>query len=109
MTQAQQPKIQMQVPDDLQAGVYANLTAVWHTAYEFTLDFAVMQPVLVDDGGDPLLPARIVSRVKIPTALMFQLMQALNTNMTLYENVFGPIKEPGKTDGGEPPLGMPFG
>ena len=36
------PSFALQVPDALEGGVYSNLVAVWHTPYEFTLDFAVM-------------------------------------------------------------------
>ena len=38
------PSFALQVPDALEGGVYSNLVAVWHTPYEFTLDFAVMLP-----------------------------------------------------------------
>ena len=36
------PSFALQVPDALEGGVYSNLVTVWHTPYEFTLDFAVM-------------------------------------------------------------------
>jgi len=93
MTMPQQ-QLQIQVPDDMEQGVYANLTAVWFTPFEFTLDFAVMQPPAVDGDGNPVLPARVVSRIKFPTTQVFQLIKAINEAMTGYENTFGPIEEP---------------
>jgi hypothetical protein len=111
MTEAQQPpQFSLQVPDDLTAGAYSNLVAVWHTPYEFTLDFAVTQPaqVMTDDTGtrQSVTPARVVSRVKIPPAAVFELMQALSKNERLYEERFGPIQQPapGRQD---PPMYPP--
>ena len=87
-------QLQVQVPDDLQGGVYANMAAVWHTPYEFTLDFAVLQPPMADDEGNQVVPARVVARVKFPPSQIFQLLQAINGNMTAYEEQFGAITDP---------------
>jgi hypothetical protein len=106
MTQPPQPEFKVQVPDDLAAGAYSNIVAVWHTPFEFTLDFAVMQPgeMAQDDEGNqyPVVPARVVARVKIPPSLVFQLMQALSTNERIYEERIGPIVKPGQSDDGQP-------
>ncbi|HEU5416795.1 MAG TPA: DUF3467 domain-containing protein [Streptosporangiaceae bacterium] len=106
----QPPQISLQVPDDVAAGVYSNLVAVWHTPYEFTLDFAVTQPtqVIADEAGtqQALTPAQVVSRVKIPPAAVFELMQALSKNERLYEERFGPIQRPGP-DAADPPMYPP--
>jgi hypothetical protein len=49
--------MQFEVPDDLVAGAYSNVMGVWHTPYEFTLDFGVFQPARkgkTEDGdADP--------------------------------------------------------
>jgi hypothetical protein len=103
MTQPQPPRppeFKFQVPDHLAGGVYSNLVGVWHTPYEFTLDFAVMQPGELDfdeDGNQRVVvPSRVVARVKLPPAMMFELLQALNRDMTLYEEQLGgPIPRPG--------------
>jgi hypothetical protein len=87
-------QLQMQVPDDMQGGVYANMAGVWHTPYEFTLDFAVLQPPSADAEGNPVVPARVVARVKFPPSQIFQLLQAINSNMTMYEQQYGPISDP---------------
>jgi hypothetical protein len=107
VTQSSQPsQFALQVPDDLAAGAYSNIVAVWHTPYEFTLDFAVSQPtqMVTDASGQTVLvvPARVVSRVKIPTATVFALMQALSTNEHEYEQEFGRIARPGQPGTDDP-------
>lgn len=100
MTETPEPSIALHVPDDLTAGVYSNVVAVWHTPYEFTLDFAVMLPaqqVTGADGANSTTPCRVVSRIKIPPDVVFQLMRALSVNERLYEQRIGPIPRPGRT------------
>lgn len=89
-------ELEINVPDDLEAGVCANVAAVWHTPYEFTIDFSVIQ-----QGDQPSV--RVVSRVRIPTTVIFDLLRALNSNMTKYEEAFGEIRrfEPPTPDEGE--------
>lgn len=84
------------VPQEQEGGVYANTLGVWHTAYEFTLDFAAMQPVQPpeDESGPPVVPCRVVSRVRIPVTLLFDVMRALNDNLTAYESAWGEIQRP---------------
>jgi Protein of unknown function (DUF3467) len=93
---------EIQLPPELESGVYANFLGVWHTAHEFTLDFAQVQPAQMDDPEDPAstvtLPARVVARVKIPVTVVFDVIRALNENMTRYEQAFGEIRRPGSED-----------
>jgi hypothetical protein len=89
-------ELKLDVPPELEGGTYANVLNVWHTAYEFTLDFGVMQQVGEPEDPDAAVqvPVRVVSRVRIPVTLLFEVLKALNTNMTGYESTFGPIREP---------------
>ena len=89
-------ELQLDVPPELEGGTYANVLNVWHTAYEFTLDFGVMQQVGAPEDADaPVqVPVRVVSRVRIPVTLLFEVLKALNTNMTGYESTFGSIRAP---------------
>jgi hypothetical protein len=89
----------VQLPPDLESGTYANFLGVWHTGHEFTLDFAVTQPPVVPENPtEPItVPCRVVTRVKIPPSLIFDIIRALNTNMTIYENTFGEIQRPETT------------
>ncbi len=60
------------------------------------------------NGGEPvrITPVRVVARVKIPPATVFELMQALSQNERLYEENIGPIPRPGGPDA-DPPLYPP--
>ena len=77
---------EIEVPYDLVPGVYANAERIWHTRSEFTIDF-LAKPV----SEEAVDLARVVSRVKIPTMLMFELIRDLNTDMTGYEAQDGEI------------------
>ena len=91
-------ELKIDVPPELEGGTYANVLNVWHTPYEFTLDFGVMQQVVEPEDADadaPVqVPVRVVSRVRIPVTLLFEVLKALNTNMTGYESTFGSIRPP---------------
>lgn len=86
-------RVQVRTPAELEAGLYANFMSVWHTAYEFTLDFAVILPTeesRADDGTiTPIAPAKVTARVKIPPGLVFNVMRALNESLAAYEAQFG--------------------
>ena len=84
------------IPDELEAGVYANFVTVWHTAYEFTLDFAVALA-----GTDDALatPYRLVTRVRLPVTLAFEAIRTLNDEMTAYEREYGEIRPPEPGEG----------
>lgn len=90
------------VPPELEGGSYANLVGVWHTPYDFTLDFAAtLQPEQV--GDQVMVPARVTSRVKVPVTVIFDLIRALNENMTRYEQQYGAIVRPGEQQPLTPP------
>ena len=93
--QPQPTEFQIVVPPELEGGVYSNFLGVWHTPYEFTLDFCTMMPPQPsEEDGHPVMPCRVTSRVKIPVTLIFDLLRALNDNMTRYEQAYGEIKRP---------------
>ena|SRR5918998_6312414 len=96
--------LNFQVPPDLEGGVYANILGVWHTGHEFSLDFAVTQPAIAPASPtEPAtVPCRVVTRVKIPPSVIFEILRALNQNMTIYENTFGEIQRPGPIQEDEP-------
>lgn len=99
MTQPQQPQFDVELPEDLVAGVYSNVVGVWYTPYEFTLDFAAISPVQweTDEPGQSVsvVPARVVSRVKIPPSAVFELMRNLSETEARYIKRIGPIRKPG--------------
>jgi len=86
---------ELRVPPELEGGVYANFLGVWHTAHEFTLDFAATLPaesVETPDGPAVKVPCRVTARIKVPPTLAFEILRALNLNMTGYEARFGEIR-----------------
>ena len=93
-------QFEVRIPEETRPGTYANFMTCWHTAYEFTLDFAVTQPLELrtTEAGEQLhvVPADVVARVKVPPGLLFNIIRALNENMTLYEQAFGEIRRPGE-------------
>jgi hypothetical protein len=85
----------MNLPAEQEAGTYANFAGVWHGADGFVLDFAVVtqppQPGEDTDSGQSVtqVNARVVSRVRIPTSQAWELMRALNEQLSQWENEFG--------------------
>lgn len=94
----QQPNLAVQISPELASGRYANILGVWHTMHEFTLDFSVTMPAVAssDPSEPPTLPCEVVARVKVAPSLVFDLLQALNANMTRYEAAYGDIRRPGE-------------
>ena len=88
---------ELHVPPELEEGVYASFLTTWHTANEFTLDFATFVP---DTLPLPLDPSpddahlEGVSRVKVPPAEVFAMIRKIHANMTLYEETYGSIHYP---------------
>ena len=86
-----EPILEYRVPDDIEGGAYANSVSIWHTGHEFTFDFGSSLPPHQDDDGEVTVPFKVVARIKLPVSVIFDMLQAINTNMTKYEEVFGPI------------------
>jgi hypothetical protein len=86
----QRTPIRLHVPETIGQGVYANVVAIWHTAHDFTLDFAVAGLPQTGEEGS-VVPAEVVARVKVPTSVIFQIAQAIATNVDNYERSYGPL------------------
>ena len=75
------------------AGVAADLVGVWHTAESFILDFSAFADparVEVEDGVDVLVQrAQVVARVRIPPSQVFEVMKALEQQLTAWERETG--------------------
>jgi hypothetical protein len=92
----------------LEAGTYSNAMAIWHTPHEFTFDFLVSseppQTAQTQDGETVIrAPHRLVARVRIPPTAVFDIIRTINQNLTLYEQNFGQIRQPGS----QPPMYPP--
>jgi hypothetical protein len=80
-------QVKVKVPEDDRHGTYANFLVVSHSPHEFTLDFCQLLPS--QDSAETT--AEVVSRIRIAPTLVGRVIQALNSNMTNYEDRFGPI------------------
>jgi hypothetical protein len=78
----------LDVPAELETGVYASFLATWYTRHEFTLDFGIE----VED--DPERQLRGVARVKVPPGVVFEMIRIIHARMTEYEGEYGPIHYP---------------
>jgi len=81
-----QEQFQIDLPQDLAQGEYANFAIITHSSSDFVLDFASILP------GVPKAVVR--SRVIIAPEHAKRLLQALQENILRYENEFGKIKVP---------------
>jgi len=81
------PRIQLALPPDKATGVFADFVRAWHTKDSFILDFsAYMEPPVRDETDtDIVQQSAVVSRVRIPPAQVFELMRALEQQLTAWE------------------------
>jgi hypothetical protein len=87
---------QLELPQDVAQGEYANFAIITHSSSDFILDFARILPGLPK--------ATVKSRVILAPEHAKRLLQALNENIMRYENEFGRIQIPNQ----EPRTAMPF-
>ena len=89
----QQAQVRMEISDEKKAGVYANVAAIWHGPYEFTLDFGVAGMPDTAESGELFVPTPVVARVKVPTSVIFEIARAIAENVDRYEKAYGPIPQ----------------
>ncbi|MDR1431094.1 MAG: DUF3467 domain-containing protein [Propionibacteriaceae bacterium] len=77
--------IQVRMPVELAAGAFADFIRAWHTDEAFVLDFAAFSepPRMEDDKV--IRDATVVSRVRIPPSQVFELMKALEQQLSAWE------------------------
>lgn len=78
------------LPEQEEEGHYADFASIWHNDETFILDFAAMirPPEFHDDGsGSPrvVVNSRIVTRVRIPAAQAWEVMRAMESQLTKWE------------------------
>lgn len=79
-----QNQIQIELPEDVAQGTYANLAIITHSSSEFVLDFIRMLP------GIP--KAKVQSRIILTPEHAKRLLLALNDNINQYEKLHGSIR-----------------
>lgn len=80
----QQGQLQIELPQDVAQGEYANFAIITHSSSDFVMDFARVLP------GVP--KAQVKSRVIMAPEHAKRLLGALQENIVRYEREFGPIK-----------------
>src|SRR4029078_11680486 len=97
---AQEPQVrfEMSIAEGEVVGFYSNFLGVWHTAHEFTLDFAVTQPAMAgaDEERTALtrVPGRLPARVRAPPPVLFDFLRTINETLSPYEPPYGAIQRP---------------
>ncbi len=76
-------QINIELPEEVAEGVYANLAMISHSQSEFVVDFIRMVPNVPK--------AKVKSRVILTPQHARRLLRALSDNLAKYENQFGPI------------------
>ena len=84
----QQSQVRVVVDDEVKHGEYANFLVVTHGPHDFTLDFCQLLP----SGEKGIVNAEVTSRVRIAPTMVGQVLRALNTNLSNYEDKFGSVK-----------------
>ena len=92
-----QGQLQIELPQEISQGEYANFAIITHSSSDFVLDFARVLP------GVP--KAAVKSRVILAPEHAKRLLMALQENIGRYEREYGPIKLPNQ----EPRTIAPFG
>jgi 7,8-dihydro-6-hydroxymethylpterin-pyrophosphokinase len=86
-------RLNVEATPEVQAGVYADFVGVWHQANSFVLDFSVYtsppRMVEVDDQQVLNLSARMVARVRLPPSQIFEIMKALEQQLSRWEREHG--------------------
>ena len=80
-----QNQINIELPEDIADGEYANLAIITHSNQEFIVDFVRLTP------GVP--KAKVKSRIILTPQHAKRLMMALNENVRKFEQAHGEIKE----------------
>ncbi|MBR2291891.1 MAG: DUF3467 domain-containing protein [Prevotella sp.] len=88
--------LQLELPQQVAQGEYANFAIITHSSSDFVVDFARVLP------GVP--KAQVRSRVILAPEHAKRLLGALQENIARYEREFGPIKIPNQ----EPRTIAPF-
>jgi hypothetical protein len=98
-------RLSLSTTPEVEAGVYADFVSVWHQPHLFVLDFSVHTnpPQVMEVEGQKVVnvPARMVARVRIRPEQIFEIMKALNQQLTRWE------KEQGKQQRHEEPPAPP--
>lgn len=78
-------QVNIELPEEVAEGTYANLAIISHSHSEFVVDFIRLVPNVPK--------AKVKSRIIVTPQHAKRLLTALQDNVTKYEKQFGPIGE----------------
>jgi len=90
----QQQQINIELPEEIAEGEYANFVVITHSHAEFIMDFTRVLP------GSP--KAKVQSRIIMAPQNAKAFLKALENNVQRYEQQHGEIRIPGENDPGAP-------
>ncbi len=96
-----QQGLQIELPQEVAQGEYANFAIITHGSSDFVIDFARVLP------GVP--KAHVCNRVILAPEHAKRLLAALQDNIMRYENAYGPIKIPNQEPRTIAPFDLPKG
>jgi len=97
MKDKSQNELNIELPEEIAEGVYANMSIISHSHDEFVLDFIRLVPNVPN--------AKVKSRVVMTPQQAKRLLGALQENIKRFEAAHGPIKD---NQGPMPPFPMNF-
>ena len=97
----EQQSLQLELPQNVAQGEYANFAIITHSSSDFIIDFARVLP------GVP--KAQVKSRVILAPEHAKRLLIALQENIARYENEYGPIRIPSQQAGPIAPFDLTKG
>ncbi len=81
-----QKQLNIELPEEVAEGIYANLAIISHSHSEFVVDFIRLMPSVPK--------AKVKSRIILTPMHAKRLMKALAENVKKFESQFGSIDEP---------------
>jgi hypothetical protein len=91
-------QLNIELPEEVAEGTYANLAVIAHSNSEFVVDFLRLVPNVPK--------AKVKSRIILTPQHAKRLLRALAENIQKFETQFGPIQETEPNGGGMPPIGF---
>jgi hypothetical protein len=98
-------QFEIDLPPEVVPGSYADFANVWHTPSVFVMDFLALARPPRDEVDETtgerrtVVPARVVSRIRIPPEQVFELAKALTQQLEFWE------RETGRRSASDPIVG----
>lgn len=92
-------RFEVEMTPEVEVGIHADFVNLWHTPDTVVLDFAALRqpPYLqVEEPGTEvaIAPTRIVARLRLPPRQVWELMRALEKELTAWESETGQTVPP---------------